>query len=130
MATQPETTMTMKKLIAIIATAVVGLIAAPQEAEAGHASVSFTYQSGRSSCGCPIYTKRHFHGYDCYRRPIYRYVHVPVTHRCRSHAVSPHHYRHGRFYYKSSRHHRPVPHYRSHHGPRPGYGHGSSRGCR
>ena len=102
----------MKNIIAIAATILTGLVAFPEKAEAGHASVSFTYQSGRSSCGCPTYTKRYFSGYDCHRRPIYRYVSVPVVHRCSHHAHRPHvnHYIHSRSQF------RPAPHYsnRSH----------------
>ena len=89
----------MKKLIAIAATILTGLVAFPENAEAGHSSVSFTYQSGRSSCGCPSYTKRYFSGYDCYRRPIYRYVSVPVVHRC-SHGSRGSHYTHSRNSYR------------------------------
>ena len=100
--------MTMKKLIAIIATAVTGLIAFPQEAEAGHAGVSITYRSGHSACGCPLYTRRHFSGYDHYRRPVYRYAAVPIVHRCRGHVGPPVHYRQ-KNYYKHSRHYRPAP---------------------
>ena len=121
--------MTMKKLVAIIAAAITGLITLPTEAEAGHGHAAYTYRSGHSACGCPIYTKRYFTGYDCHRRPVYRYAAVPVVHRCRSHACPPVHYRHHN-YYKHSRYHRPVR--------RPGYahrpvvrrGHGYRPGCR
>ena len=79
----------MKTLLLI---ALLGLIV-PQVAEAGHSShrVVHTYQSGHSSCGCPIYTRRVFHSYDCFRQPVYRYYSVPVKHRCsgsRSHSYS------------------------------------------
>jgi hypothetical protein len=117
--------MTMKKLIAIIATAVTGLIVFPQEAEAGHAQVSITYRSGHSACGCPMYTKRYFSGYDCYRRPVYRYVGVPLVHRCRGHAGPPAHYRNHN-YYNHSRHDRRAP--RPVRGRGHGYGHGRPHG--
>lgn len=81
----------MTKFIAIAATILTGLVAFPERADAGHATVSFTYQSGRTSCGCPTYTRRHVAGYDCHRRPVYRYVAVPVTHRC-SHRGNRYHY--------------------------------------
>ena len=76
----------MKIVIATLAT-VVGLLALPNTAEARspkHCDSGYTYRSGYSSCGCPIYTKRIISGYDCYRRPIYRYHSVPIVHRCHS----------------------------------------------
>ncbi|MDE0826901.1 MAG: hypothetical protein OSA48_08850 [Akkermansiaceae bacterium] len=75
----------MKTLLAIAATALLGLVV-PQAAEAGHSSYrsGHTYQCGRSSCGCPIYTKRVVSSYDCFRQPVYRYYSVPVVHRCSS----------------------------------------------
>lgn len=114
----------MKTLLAIAATALVGLVT-PQTAEAGHSSCNtgYTYQSGRSSCGCPIYTKRVLYSYDCYRRPLYRYYSVPVVHRCshsRSHSYT--HYTPSRHYSHSySRSHRS-------HSSRSSYYRGSSRG--
>ena len=124
----------MKNIIAIAATILTGLVAFPEKAEAGHASVSFTYQSGRSSCGCPTYTKRYFSGYDCHRRPIYRYVSVPVVHRCkhtRSHSYtrytpSRHYSNHSysRGYSSRSSYHRGSSHRSSH------YRGSSSRRCR
>ena len=86
----------MKRLLAIIATALTGLFAAPDKAEAGHPPTCHTYRSGYSSCGCPIYTKRYFRGYDCYRRPVYCYVQVPVSHGSSCRSRSHHHgYSHG-----------------------------------
>ena len=125
----------MKKPIAIAAAILTSIVAFPQKAEAGYSSVSFTYQSGRSACGCPIYTKRYVAGYDCYRRPIYRYVSVPVVHRC-SHESHRSHYIH------SNRNHcRPVyrpscgTSYTRNHYTHPPRSHGShyyrrSGGCR
>jgi hypothetical protein len=79
--TNPSTK--MKTLLAITAIALTGL-ALPQAAEASHpsSSLNLTYVSGHSSCGCPIYTQRIFIGYDSWNRPVYRYVSVPVRHRC------------------------------------------------
>ena len=78
----------IQRLLAIVAVAVTGLLSAPQ-AEAGHSSLSITYRSGFTSCGCPIYTKRYVRGYDCYRRPIFGYTQLPIRHgsSCRHRAV-------------------------------------------
>ena len=123
----------MKKLIAIAATILTALVAFPEKAQAGYSSVSFTYQSGRSSCGCPTYTKRVFAGYDCHRRPIYRYVSVPVVHRC-SHHSHRGHYNHSRSHYRPT--YRPScgTSYSRNHYYRPSRSHGQyyrrSGGCR
>lgn len=69
----------IKKLLAIAAVAMAGLLSAPQ-AEAGHSGLNTTYRSGQSSCGCPIYTKRFVRGYDCRRQPIFGYSRVPISH--------------------------------------------------
>jgi len=125
----------MKTLLAIAATALTGL-ALPQTADAGHSNVSvnITYQSGHSSCGCPIYTQRVFAGYDCYRRPVYRYVSVPVRHSCHSsHSRynSPQYSNHGysqRGYAQRGSSHSQYAG-RSY-GNSGGYSRGASRGCR
>ena len=130
MDTETDTTRTMNKSLVILAIAVAGLVAFPRAAEAGHARISFTYQSGRASCGCPVRWKRQLHRYGRHRLPVYRYVRIPIVHRCRIHAHPPVHYRHinrGRHpahYYQHSRYYRPAPR----HGYRPGYGY--SRACR
>jgi hypothetical protein len=54
----------MKKFLTISLLALAGLLALPQSAEAGSSSLSITYQSGHSSCGCPIYTQRVVVGWD------------------------------------------------------------------
>jgi hypothetical protein len=70
----------IKKLLAIAAVATAGLLSTTR-ADAGHSShASTTYRSGHSSCGCPIYTQRFVRGYDCYRRPIFGYSQVPISH--------------------------------------------------
>jgi hypothetical protein len=125
----------MKTLLAIAATALAGL-ALPQTAEAGHSNVSvnLTYQSGHGSCGCPIYTQRVFAGYDCYRRPVYRYVSVPVRHSCHaSHSRynSPQYSNHGyaqRGY--SQRGYSQTRYTGRSYGNSGGYSCGQSRGCR
>lgn len=99
----------MTKFIAIAATILTGLVVLPERAEAGRVTASFTYQSGRTACGCPVYTRRYVAGYDCYRRPVYRYVAVPVAHRCAHHARGYH-------YVPSRPVHRPV------YAPAPRYG--------
>ena len=105
----------MRTLLIITATALAGLLL-PQTAEAGYSSCNtgYTYQSGRSSCGCPVYTRRVVAGYDCYNRPVYRYYSVPVVHRCRhtrSHSYTSHytpsrHYGYSRSYSSRSNYHR------------------------
>ena len=123
--------MTMKRLIAILAVATTGLVLFPQTAAAGHSRVGVTYQSGRSSCGCPVYTRRSIKGYDCYRRPVYRYVRVPVIHRCRHHGNAAPRYRRidpcrSNHYYVDSFRGRSAPRYGYRSGYRPAY----SRTCR
>ena len=108
----------MKTLLAILATTAFSLVALPTKAEArscntGH---SYTYAIGKTSCGCTIYQRRVIVGYDCHRRPIYRYYSVPVTHRCRSHYRSPYYRSYNRncgsrnYYYNNN--------YRSYYGNR------------
>lgn len=70
-----------------MAAVLVGFIATPNTAEAnGHLRIgsSHSYVSGRASCGCPIYTKRTFRGFNSYRRPIYNYYRQPFRCSCRS----------------------------------------------
>ena len=96
----------MKTLLITLATVLLGLVALPNTAEARSCSTgsSHTYHSGRSSCGCSIYTRRVITGYDCYNRPSYRYYSVPVTHSCRSHYSSTYHRGHSNHYSHRSRH--------------------------
>jgi len=77
-----------KNALTIAAVALAGIVAAPV-ADAGHSSLSITYRSGFSSCGCPTYTQRYFRGYDRYRRPLFHYARLPLRHgsSCRRHAV-------------------------------------------
>ncbi|MCP5536958.1 MAG: hypothetical protein H7A51_12095 [Akkermansiaceae bacterium] len=105
----------MKTILATLVTIIVGLVALPGTAEArphDNCSSSYTYLSGNTACGCPVYTKRVFVGYDCYHRPIYRYYSVPVVHRCRSHYRPTYHNHpgHGSRYYNNSR----YPSHRGH----------------
>lgn len=98
----------MKTILATLVTIVIGWVALPDTAEArshSHCSSSYTYRSGCASCGCAIYTKRVFVGYDCYHRPIYRYYRQPIVHRCRSHYRPSHHNHryHGNHYNHRSR---------------------------
>ena len=76
----------MNKLLAIALVTISTLIILPQAAQAGP-SLNITYKSGHSACGCPIYTQRIVTGWDSCRRPIYRYVALPVSHRCGHHHV-------------------------------------------
>ena len=97
----------MKTLLTTLATVLLGLIALPTTAEAAHNSCStgssYTYYSGRASCGCASYTRRIVTGYDCYNRPSYRYYKVPVSHSCRSH-YRPSSHNHSSHYGRSSGH--------------------------
>jgi hypothetical protein len=124
----------MKKLIAIAAIILTGLVAFPEKAEAGHTTYTVTYVNGRTSCGCPIHVTRYFKGYDCHRRPIYSYRQHPVSHRCSHHAQRSH-----RSHYVPSRSNcRPTPHvsHRSHYSrsqyyrPSRGYSSHYRGGCR
>ncbi|NNC90338.1 MAG: hypothetical protein HKN82_17935 [Akkermansiaceae bacterium] len=45
-------------------------------------TTTITFVSSRASCGCPIYKKRVFRGYDRFRRPVFIYQEVPFVHRC------------------------------------------------
>jgi len=76
----------MKSFLILAATTMLALVASPN-AEARPCSSHHrvhTFVSGHTSCGCPIYTQRHFSHYDRYGRVHYRYVRVPVRHRCRA----------------------------------------------
>lgn len=140
MSSKQANTKNNKDMKIIIATlvSVLGLVALPNKAEARHGdsgSSSYTYRSGHASCGCAIYTKRVITGYDCYRRPIYRYYSVPIVHRChsnRSHHHSYHRpsYGHRGYYSSYSHHNRNYSHHR--YGNRISFstGYGSSRSCR
>ncbi|NWK57666.1 hypothetical protein HW115_18760 [Verrucomicrobiaceae bacterium N1E253] len=99
----------MKYLLITLASVV--LFALPQNAQAahGHCGTGYTYRCGHSACGCPIYKRRVIVRYDCYHRPVYRYVSVPVVHRCRSHYK--HHKHHKKHHYS---HHRPQYRHSSH----------------
>lgn len=107
----------MKKVITLFAILAAAFVMSPQVVEAGHGSSRssvYTYVSGRSSCGCAIYTKRVFCHYDRYGHPVYTYHRQPVTHRCSQYRSSR---GHGHGYGHSS--HRPVQYQ---------YYRGSSRG--
>ncbi|MFC5050789.1 hypothetical protein ACFPK9_09195 [Rubritalea spongiae] len=77
---------TFKKITPIAALVAAMFAVAPQQAEArgkGHHH-SHTYASGRTSCGCAIYTKRVVKGHDRHGRPVYAYYRQPVKHHCNS----------------------------------------------
>ena len=48
-----------------------------------------TYISGRTWCGCPIYSQRYVAYYNHCGQPVYRVRALPVRHRChgRSHVI-------------------------------------------
>ena len=108
----------MKIIIATLAI-IVGLLALSHNAEARSPRVcgtSYTYRSGYTSCGCPIYTKRIIASYDCYQRPIYRYCGVPIVHRCHSKHSKHSSYRSSYGHHNNNYHH--LSRYRSHYGKR------------
>ena len=79
----------MNKLLTILATTLLTLIATPNKAEAGvKIGSSYTYVSGRSHCGCPIYTKRVVSGFSSYRKPIYSYYRLPSRCNCQKKLTS------------------------------------------
>jgi hypothetical protein len=51
-----------------------------------------TYVSGRTHCGCPIYTQRYVAYYNHCGQPVFRYRTLPVRHSCHRRSY---HYRHG-----------------------------------
>ena len=75
----------MKKLLTLLIVAAAAFVAAPK-AEARPPHAGHTYVSGRSSCGCVVYSQRFIAYYDHCGRPVYSVRALPVTHRCR-HAV-------------------------------------------
>lgn len=104
----------MRKLLATATVAIAAFFATPTDADAGiHVSIgsSHTYVSGYASCGCPIYTKRVFRGYDCNRRPVYSYYRQPFRHRASCSRGSYRHHGHSsrvvipRHSYSRSQHH-------------------------
>ena len=117
----------MKKLLTFMIIAATAFIAVPK-AEARPGS-HHSYVSGRTSCGCPIYTQRYIAYYDGCGHPVYRTRSLPVSHRCRT-TVHRQAYPHHRSTRSSVRYHhsRGASYNRSY---RPGYYSSSSRGrCR
>ena len=84
---EPKNNKTMKKLLLSLVAAVSAVFLLPQSAEARGCSSDrgYTYVSGRTNCGCPIYTKRVLRYYDCHGQAVYAYHRQPVTHGCRQH---------------------------------------------
>ncbi|MGJ8672803.1 hypothetical protein [Rubritalea sp.] len=96
---------TLKKITPVLAAAAAMFAFTPQQVEArdhGHNQHSQTYASGRTNCGCAIYTKRVVKGYDCHGRPVYAHYSQPVKHSCKSS-----HYRPAPRSYSSCRTHTP-----------------------
>ena len=63
-------------------------------AEAGRCyGGSSTYISGRTHCGCPIYSQRYVAYYTRCGQPVFQVRVLPVNHQCRSRHYQP--YRHG-----------------------------------
>ena len=76
-----------KLLTPFLAALITLCVLTPQNVEArGRCHKSgYTYVSGHTSCGCPVYTKRVVKYYDCRGYPVYAYYRQPVSHRCRTH---------------------------------------------
>ena len=72
----------MKKFLTLIIIAAATFAAAPK-ADARPHHPGHTYVSGRTSCGCPVYSQRFIAYYDHCGHPVYSVRTLPVTHRCR-----------------------------------------------
>ncbi|MEM1084015.1 MAG: hypothetical protein AAGI48_07805 [Verrucomicrobiota bacterium] len=102
-------------LIAVAAT-----FATAGTADAGPRYHGHTYVSGRTSCGCPVYSQRFVAYYDRCGTPVYSVRRLPAVHRCRGKARARVYYNHvPRRTYSQSR-----TYYRN------GYGRTHSRGYR
>ncbi|MBK1834500.1 hypothetical protein [Roseibacillus ishigakijimensis] len=106
----------MKKALAAVSAFILALVALPNTAQAEiHIRIgsSKTYISGRTSCGCAIYTKRVVCGFDRFHRPVYSYHRQPVRCTCRSVRRAPIvHHRHVYHHpapHRGHGHHRPAP---------------------
>lgn len=71
----------MKKLLTLIAVVAATFSSMPQ-AEAHGRDRGYTYVSGRTSCGCPVYVRRYVAFYDRWGNPVVRVRRLPVRHRC------------------------------------------------
>lgn len=72
----------MKKFLTLMIIAAATIAAVPR-AEARPRYSGNKYVSGRTSCGCPVYTQRHISYHDHCGHPVYQYRRLPVIHRCR-----------------------------------------------
>ncbi|MFC7337415.1 hypothetical protein ACFQY0_09535 [Haloferula chungangensis] len=72
----------MKKFLTLIVAAAAACIAVPN-AEARPKHAGHTYVSGRSACGCVVYSQRFISYYDHCGHPVYSVRALPVNHRCR-----------------------------------------------
>ena len=72
----------MKKFLTLLIVSAAAFIAAPK-AEARPPHPGHTYVSGRTSCGCVVYSQKFIAYYDHCGRPVYSVRALPVTHRCR-----------------------------------------------
>lgn len=118
----------MKKFLTLMIIAAT-TFAVTTNAEARPRYHGHTYVSGRTSCGCPVYSQRYVARYDRCGTPVFSVRRLPQAHRCRT-AVRPRvHYRYStpRTVYRSQR-----SHYQPYYGKSRGHGRGySSRGyCR
>jgi len=80
----------MKHFLITLAIVLTGFFVFPQTVQAGYGyAPEYNRCIGYNSCGCPIYQRRSIISYDCYNRPVYRYISVPVVHRCRTYYRPP-----------------------------------------
>ena len=74
----------MKKILFLLSALLVPLfLSSTASAQHCRSMPTYTYVSGYTSCGKPIYTKRVTIGYNCQGYPIYRYYAVPYQCGCR-----------------------------------------------
>jgi len=86
MRTRNTPVMNMKHIIALLAAAFAAF--APVQTAEAQSCGTRIYVSGRTSCGCPIYSERYVAYYDRCGHPVYHVRQVQVNHRCRP-AVRP-----------------------------------------
>lgn len=84
----------MKRIITYLSILVATVLFTPNTAEARTSSYgNKTYVSGHTSCGCPIHTKKIFVNKDRFGRPVYKYLRVASTCKCKktSYRYNNHH---------------------------------------
>jgi len=107
----------MKKLLTIIAIALMASFGFSQNAEAGRLRIGFTsyYTSGHANCGCAIPYRKVFRGYGKYGAPYWNHYRQPIVHSCGHGSVYRTHGYYGkrRGYYRNTRRSYYRPRYRN-----------------